>query len=132
MAKRLIDYGFHAPTMSFPVAGTLMVEPTESESRRELDRFCDAMLAIRAEIDRVAAGDWPADDNPLHHAPHTAEDVAADGWSHAYGREVAAYPLPGAAGGEVLPAGRPHRRRLRRPQPRSAPARRSRSTPDPR
>ncbi len=95
VAKRLMDYGFHAPTMSFPVSGTLMVEPTESESRRELDRFCDAMLAIRAEIDRVAAGDWPADDNPLHHAPHTAEDIADDGWPHAYGREVAAYPLPG-------------------------------------
>ena len=69
VAKRLMDYGFHAPTMSFPVAGTLMVEPTESEARRELDRFCDAMIAIRAEIDRVAAGDWPVDDNPLAHAP---------------------------------------------------------------
>jgi glycine dehydrogenase len=95
IAKRLIDYGFHAPTMSFPVAGTLMVEPTESESRAELDRFCDAMIAIRAEVARVADGTWPADDNPLVAAPHTAEDVAADDWSHPYGRELAAYPVPG-------------------------------------
>ena len=94
VAKRLIDYGFHAPTMSFPVAGTLMVEPTESESRRELDRFCDAMIAIRAEIDRVAAGEWPADDNPLHHAPQPAADVVADDWTRPYSRELAAYPLP--------------------------------------
>ncbi len=94
VAKRLIDYGFHAPTMSFPVAGTLMVEPTESESKRELDRFCDAMLAIRAEIDRVGS-EWPKDDNPLRHAPHTAEDVVADGWDHAYSRETAAFPVPG-------------------------------------
>ncbi|HKA04620.1 MAG TPA: glycine dehydrogenase (aminomethyl-transferring), partial [Acidimicrobiales bacterium] len=94
VAKRLIDYGFHAPTMSFPVAGTLMVEPTESESKRELDRFCDAMLAIRAEIDRVGS-EWPKDDNPLRHAPHTAEDIAADRWDHAYGRETAAFPVPG-------------------------------------
>ena len=72
VAKRLIDYGFHAPTMSFPVPGTLMVEPTESEDLAELDRFCDAMIAIKGEIDRVAAGEWPADDNPLVHAPHTA------------------------------------------------------------
>jgi glycine dehydrogenase len=94
VAKRLMDYGFHAPTMSFPVAGTLMVEPTESESKAELDRFCDAMIAIREEIDRVAAGEWPATDNPLVRAPHTAEDVVADGWDRAYPREVAAYPLP--------------------------------------
>jgi glycine dehydrogenase len=92
VAKRLIDYGFHAPTMSFPVAGTLMVEPTESESLAELDRFCDAMIAIRAEIDQVASGVWPADDNPLHNAPHTAEDVTADGWASPYGRELGAYP----------------------------------------
>src|SRR3954454_19766455 len=78
VAKRLIDYGFHAPTMSFPVAGTLMIEPTESEALEELDRFCDAMLAIRGEIDRVAAGEWPADDNPLANAPHTALEVTAD------------------------------------------------------
>jgi glycine dehydrogenase len=94
IAKRLIDYGFHAPTMSFPVAGTLMIEPTESESLAELDRFCDAMIAIRAEIDQVQQGEWPADDNPLHNAPHTAEDVLADEWSRPYAREVAAYPLP--------------------------------------
>ena len=91
VAKRLIDYGFHAPTMSFPVAGTLMVEPTESESLAELDRFCDAMLAIRAEIDRVESGEWPADDNPLHHAPHTAECLVGD-WEHAYDRRTAVYP----------------------------------------
>jgi glycine dehydrogenase len=92
VAKRLIDYGFHAPTMSFPVAGTLMVEPTESEDLAELDRFCDAMIAIRAEIDKVAAGDWPADDNPLTHAPHTAAMATADDWTHAYPRSVGAYP----------------------------------------
>jgi glycine dehydrogenase len=92
VAKRLMDHGFHAPTLSFPVAGTLMVEPTESESRRELDRFCDAMLAIRAEIDRVAAGDWPLEASPLRLAPHTAETVMADVWDRAYRREEAAYP----------------------------------------
>jgi glycine dehydrogenase len=95
VAKRLIDYGFHAPTMSFPVAGTLMVEPTESEPLVEIDRFCDAMIAIRDEIDRVAAGEWPAEDNPLHNAPHTAEDVTADDWSHPYPRSLAAYPVAG-------------------------------------
>ncbi len=93
VAKRLIDYGFHAPTLSFPVAGTLMVEPTESESQAELDRFCDAMIAIRAEIDRVAAGEWAVEDSPLRHAPHTAEDVVADDWSRPYSRETAAYPV---------------------------------------
>jgi len=92
VAKRLIDYGFHAPTMSFPVAGTLMVESTESENLDEIDRFCDAMLAIRREIDRVAAGDWPSDDNPLHNAPHTAADLTADEWTHAYSREEAGWP----------------------------------------
>jgi len=92
VAKRLIDYGFHAPTMSFPVAGTLMIEPTESEDRAELDRFVDAMVAIRAEIDAVGAGDWPSDDNPLVHAPHTAFDVTCDDWKRAYSREVAAFP----------------------------------------
>ncbi len=95
VSKRLIDYGFHAPTMSFPVAGTLMIEPTESEDRAELDRFVDAMVAIRAEIDRVGAGEWPADDNPLARAPHPADDVTADEWTHAYTREQAAYPVPG-------------------------------------
>jgi glycine dehydrogenase len=91
VAKRLIDYGFHAPTMSFPVAGTLMVEPTESEDLGELDRFCDAMVAIRAEIDAVAAGEWPTDDNPLVNAPHTATSLVGD-WSHPYPREVAVFP----------------------------------------
>src|SRR6266511_74618 len=92
VAKRLIDYGFHAPTMSFPVAGTLMVEPTESEDLPELDRFCDAMIAIRAEIESVAAGQWPAGDNPLANAPHTASMVSADEWDHLYPRSIAAYP----------------------------------------
>jgi glycine dehydrogenase len=95
VAKRLVDYGFHAPTMSFPVAGTLMVEPTESESLAELDRFCEAMIAIRAEIDRVAAGEWPLDDSPLRHAPHPVEDLLGEGWSRPYSREDAAYPLAG-------------------------------------
>ncbi|HEY5223591.1 MAG TPA: aminomethyl-transferring glycine dehydrogenase [Microbacteriaceae bacterium] len=93
VAKRLIDYGFHAPTMSFPVAGTLMVEPTESEDLGELDRFIDAMIAIKAEADAVAAGTWPADDNPLHGAPHTAESVIVGEWEHAYTREQAVYPV---------------------------------------
>ncbi len=92
VAKRLVDYGFHAPTMSFPVSGTLMVEPTESESMEELDRFCDAMIAIAAEADRVAAGEWPADDNPLHNAPHPLARVVSDEWHHPYSRELAAFP----------------------------------------
>jgi glycine dehydrogenase len=95
VAKRLIDHGFHAPTVSFPVPGTLMVESTESESLAELDRFCDAMLAIRAEVDEVAAGRWPADDNPLRNAPHPAPDVAADEWSHPYSRTQAGWPAGG-------------------------------------
>ena len=93
VAKRLIDYGFHAPTMSFPVAGTLMVEPTESEDLAELDRFVDAMIAIRAEIDEVAAGTWAVADSPLRHAPHTVECLTGD-WSYPYSRELAAYPVP--------------------------------------
>jgi glycine dehydrogenase len=92
VAKRLIDYGFHAPTMSFPVAGTLMIEPTESESRAELDRFCAAMLAIREEIDAVERGEWKVDDSPLRHAPHPWADVATDDWFRAYSRDVAASP----------------------------------------
>ncbi|MDT5041443.1 MAG: glycine dehydrogenase, partial [Actinoplanes sp.] len=92
VAKRLIDYGFHAPTMSFPVAGTLMVEPTESEDLAELDRFCEAMIAIKAEIDKVGAGEWPRGDNPLANAPHTAAAVTADRWEHSYPRSVAGYP----------------------------------------
>ncbi|MCL2534339.1 MAG: aminomethyl-transferring glycine dehydrogenase [Nocardiaceae bacterium] len=91
VAKRLADYGFHAPTMSFPVAGTLMVEPTESENLDEIDQFCDAMIAIRKEIDRVGAGEWPVDDNPLRGAPHTAECLVSE-WKHPYSREIAVYP----------------------------------------
>ena len=92
IAKRLMDYGFHAPTMSWPVAGTLMVEPTESESKEELDRFCDAMIAIRAEVTRVESGEWDKDDNPLKHAPHTAAIACGDQWDRSYSREVAAFP----------------------------------------
>ena len=95
VAKRLIDYGFHAPTLSFPVAGTLMIEPTESEPLAELDRFCDAMIAIREEIAKVEAGTWPQDDNPLKNAPHTAASLLKADWAHAYTREEAAYPVPG-------------------------------------
>ena len=93
VAKRLMDYGFHAPTLSFPVAGTLMVEPTESETRQELDRFIDAMVAIRNEIRQVEQGAWSREDNPLKHAPHTAAAVLSDGWSRAYSRELGAFPL---------------------------------------
>jgi glycine dehydrogenase len=93
VAKRLADYGFHAPTLSFPVAGTLMIEPTESESLEELDRFVDAMIAIHGEVARIEAGEWPADDNPLRNAPHSAEQVAGDEWSHPYTRETAAFPV---------------------------------------
>jgi len=96
VAKRLIDYGFHAPTLSFPVAGTLMVEPTESEDLAELDRFCDAMISIRAEIDRVAAGEYDGTDNPLRNAPHTASMLIAADWKHSYERAEAAYP-PGTS-----------------------------------
>ncbi len=95
VAKRLIDYGFHAPTLSFPVAGTLMVEPTESEDLAELDRFCDAMIAIRQEIARVASGEFDAKDNPLKNAPHTAAMLLTADWAHPYEREQAAYPVPG-------------------------------------
>jgi glycine dehydrogenase len=95
VAKRLMDYGFHAPTVSFPVPGTLMVEPTESEPKIELDRFCDAMLAIRGEIDDIIEGRADRLDNPLKHAPHTAEDVSANEWTHAYSRERAAFPVAG-------------------------------------
>ncbi|MGW0522085.1 aminomethyl-transferring glycine dehydrogenase [Crossiella sp. NPDC003009] len=92
VAKRLADYGLHAPTMSFPVAGTLMVEPTESEDLAELDRFCEAMIAIRKEIDKVGAGEWPVEDNPLRNAPHTAESLTGD-WNHPYTRAEAAFPV---------------------------------------
>ena len=104
IAKRLADYGFHAPTMSFPVAGTLMVEPTESESLTEIDAFCDAMIAIRAEIASVGSGQWPADDNPLRNAPHTAECLLVENWDHPYTREQAAYPMGKGARPKVWPA----------------------------
>ncbi|MCC6472937.1 MAG: aminomethyl-transferring glycine dehydrogenase [Burkholderiales bacterium] len=94
VAKRLMDFGFHAPTMSFPVPGTLMIEPTESEPREELDRFCDAMIRIREEIRAVEEGVWPRDDNPLRNAPHTAAMLLAPEWKHPYGREQAAFPAP--------------------------------------
>ena len=94
IAKRLQDFGYHAPTMSWPVTGTLMIEPTESETKAELDRFCDAMIAIRAEIAAVGAGTLDRDDNPLKNAPHTAGEVMASDWAHAYSREMAAFPLP--------------------------------------
>jgi glycine dehydrogenase len=92
VAKRLIDYGFHAPTMSFPIAGTLMIEPTESEDLAEIDRFCEAMIAIRGEIEQVAAGTWSVEDSPLRGAPHTAACLL-DGWDRPYARELAAYPV---------------------------------------
>jgi glycine dehydrogenase len=94
IAKRLMDYGFHAPTMSFPIAGTLMVEPTESEAKAELDRFCDAMISIRAEIRAIEEGTLPRDDNPLKHAPHTAAAIASADWKHPYSREQAVFPMP--------------------------------------
>jgi glycine dehydrogenase len=94
IAKRLMDYGFHAPTVSFPVAGTLMIEPTESEPKSELDRFCDALIAIREEAREIETGELGRDDNPLKHAPHTLESVVTDAWTHAYSREKAAFPLP--------------------------------------
>ena len=94
LAKRLMDYGFHAPTLSFPVAGTLMIEPTESESKAELDRFCDTMIAIRNEGREVEEGTAERNDNVLKNAPHTARVVLAEVWEHAYGREKAAFPLP--------------------------------------
>ena len=106
VAKRLMDFGFHAPTMSFPVPGTLMIEPTESESKAELDRFCDAMIAIRAEIAKVASGEFDARDNPLVNAPHTAEAIVGE-WSHPYSRELAAYPVASLRGNKYWsPVGR--------------------------
>ncbi|MFF4947288.1 aminomethyl-transferring glycine dehydrogenase [Streptomyces rubiginosohelvolus] len=102
VAKRLIDYGFHSPTMSFPVAGTLMIEPTESEDLAELDRFCDTMIAIRAEIEKVASGEWSADDNPLSNAPHTAAALGGD-WEHGYSREEAVFPAGVSAADKYWP-----------------------------
>lgn len=106
IAKRLMDYGFHAPTVSFPVAGTLMVEPTESENKDELDRFIAAMIGIREEIRQVETGRWPADDNPLKHAPHTQADVVCsdDAWNRPYTRQQAAFPLPHVAGNKFWPS----------------------------
>lgn len=102
VAKRLIDYGFHSPTMSFPVAGTLMIEPTESEDLAELDRFCDTMIAIRAEIEKVATGEWSEDDNPLTNAPHTAAALGGD-WEHGYSREEAVFPAGVSAADKYWP-----------------------------
>jgi len=104
VAKRLMDFGFHAPTVSFPVPGTLMVEPTESESKGELDRFCDAMIAIRREIQAVIDGQSDGADNVLTQAPHTAAAVAADEWKHPYSREQAAFPLPSVRANKVWPS----------------------------
>jgi glycine dehydrogenase len=104
IAKRLMDFGIHAPTMSWPVAGTLMVEPTESESREELDRFCDAMIRIRGEIREIEAGHADRDDNALRRAPHTAAAVVADDWNRAYSREGAAFPAPWVAERKFWPA----------------------------
>jgi glycine dehydrogenase len=107
VAKRLIDYGFHAPTLSFPVANTLMVEPTESETLAEIDRFIDAMIAIREEIRHVENGTWPQDDNPLKNAPHTAESLLKADWPHPYAREAAAYPVASLRQGKYwAPVGR--------------------------
>lgn len=103
VAKRLMDYGFHAPTVSFPVPGTLMVEPTESESKAEIDRFCDALISIRQEIEEVVSGSVDARDNVLKWAPHTAAAITADDWPHSYAREKAAYPLPWVRANKVWP-----------------------------
>ena len=102
VAKRLMDYGFHAPTVSFPVPDTLMVEPTESESMAELDRFCEAMIAIHGELQKIAAGSWDRADNPIRNAPHTAEELAGD-WRHPYSRAEAAYPVAALRGAKYWP-----------------------------
>jgi glycine dehydrogenase len=102
VAKRLIDYGFHAPTMSFPVSGTLMIEPTESESLSELDRFCAAMIAIKGEIDAVAAGTWDVATSPLRYAPHTAEDLIGE-WDRPYDRQLGAYPVAALRSAKYFP-----------------------------
>jgi glycine dehydrogenase len=104
VAKRLMDYGFHAPTMSFPVPGTLMIEPTESESRYEIDRFCEAMISIRDEIGRVESGEWPLDNNPLVNAPHTMADLADSEWAHPYSRELGAFPTEAVKAAKYWPA----------------------------
>jgi glycine dehydrogenase len=104
VAKRLMDYGFHAPTLSWPVGGTLMLEPTESESKAELDRFCDALISIHKEMTAVENGQMYKNDNPLKNAPHTARAVTAEKWDHAYSREVAAYPAPWVAEAKFWPS----------------------------
>jgi glycine dehydrogenase len=104
IAKRLMDYGFHAPTVSFPVAGTLMIEPTESESLHELDRFCDAMISIRKEIEEIENGIFNREDNALVNAPHTVNEVTADQWNHAYSRSKAAFPLSWVAENKFWPS----------------------------
>jgi len=103
VAKRLMDYGIHAPTMSWPVPGTLMIEPTESESKAELDRFCDAMIAIREEIRRVESGEWDRTDNPLVQAPHTLRDVVSSDWNRGYSVEAAAFPVASLVGNKYWP-----------------------------
>jgi glycine dehydrogenase len=103
-AKRLMDYGYHAPTLSFPVPGTFMVEPTESEVKAELDRFCDAMIAIHGEMQAVANGESDRTDNPLKHAPHTAKVVCGDEWDHPYSRELAAFPAPWTRSSKFWPS----------------------------
>jgi glycine cleavage system protein P-like pyridoxal-binding family len=112
-----MDYGFHAPTVSFPVPGTMMIEPTESESKGELDRFCDALIAIRKEIQAVLDGRADAKDNVLKNAPHTADAVTADAWTHPYSREQAAYPVAVGAREQGVAVGLAHRQSVRRPQP---------------
>jgi glycine dehydrogenase len=104
IAKRLMDYGFHAPTMSWPVPGTIMIEPTESESKMELDRFCDAMIGIVGEIEQIRRGEIPLEESPLRMAPHTLEDVTAHQWDRPYSREVGAYPAPWTRVNKFWPA----------------------------
>ena len=103
IAKRLMDYGFHAPTVSWPVPSSLMIEPTESEPLHEIDRFCDAMISIKKEIDQITAGTWPRDNNPLKNAPHTAEMIADDQWSYPYERSMAAFPSKQVADNKFWP-----------------------------
>ncbi|MCC5825935.1 MAG: glycine dehydrogenase (aminomethyl-transferring), partial [Alkalimonas sp.] len=103
IAKRLMDFGYHSPTMSFPVAGTLMIEPTESESKAELDKFIEAMTTIRAEIAKVESGEWALDNNPLHFAPHTMQDIFSNDWDRAYDRQVAAFPAAFVAENKFWP-----------------------------
>ena len=117
VAKRLMDYGFHAPTVSFPVAGTMMIEPTESEPKDELDRFCDALISIRQEIQAIVDGKADAKDNVLKNAPHTADEVTSDEWTHPYTREQAAFPAAVRAREQVLAGRRADRQPVRRPQP---------------